>query len=55
MPTRKSKLAGVLGAEIWVKVLPVGQPPPTDPADLKFVAHDHCETPAHAKTRVGVE
>ncbi|MFO0840390.1 MAG: hypothetical protein U1D55_17930 [Phycisphaerae bacterium] len=29
--------AGVLGAEIWVKVLPMGQPPPTD---LTFVALD---------------
>ena len=28
------------GAEIWIKILPVGQPPPTNPADLSFVALD---------------
>ena len=31
---------GVSGAEIWIKILPVGQPPPTNPADLSFVALD---------------
>ena len=39
-PTRRAKPAGVLGAEIWVKILPVGQPPPTDPAALSFMALD---------------
>jgi len=40
MPTRKAKPAGVLGAEIWVNILPVGQPTPTDPASFTFVALD---------------
>jgi len=39
-PTRKAKPAGVLGAEIWVSILPVGQPTPTDPASFTFVALD---------------
>ena len=39
-PTRKAKPAGVNGAEIWVKLLAVGQPPPTNPDDLTFVALD---------------
>ena len=39
-PTRKAKPPGVSGAEIWVKLLPVGQAPPSDPHDLDFVALD---------------
>lgn len=39
-PTRKAKPAGVLGAEIWVNILAVGQPAPTDPASFTFVALD---------------
>jgi len=39
-PTKKAKPAGMLGAEIWVNVLPVGDPTPTDPADFTFVALD---------------
>ena len=39
-PKRKAKPAGVLGAEIWVNILPVGQPTPTDPASFNFVALD---------------
>ena len=37
-PTRKAKPAGVLGAEIWVNILAVGQPTPTDPTSFNFVA-----------------
>ena len=36
-PTRKAKPAGVLGAEIWVKI---GDPPPTDPKELSFLSTD---------------
>ena len=36
-PTRKAKPAGVLGAEIWVKV---GDPAPVDPNELNFLALD---------------
>lgn len=39
-PTRKAKPAGVLGAEIWVNVLPIGQPTPGDPDTFRFVALD---------------
>jgi hypothetical protein len=42
--TRKGKPAGVLGAEIWVNVLPIGQPTPGDPDTFRFVALD-TETP----------
>jgi len=36
-PTRKAKPAGVMGAEIWVKV---GDPPPKDASELRFLAVD---------------
>ncbi|MBU0717320.1 MAG: hypothetical protein KJ749_03650 [Planctomycetes bacterium] len=36
-PTRKAKPAGVLGAEIWVKI---GPTPPVDPSELTFLAVD---------------
>jgi hypothetical protein len=36
-PTRKAKPAGVMGAEIWVKI---GDPPPTDPSELTFLSVD---------------
>lgn len=36
-PTRKAKPAGVLGCEIWSKV---GDAPPADESDLRFVAVD---------------
>lgn len=39
-PTKKAKPAGVLGAEIWIAILPVGTPTPTDPDDFEFVAID---------------
>ncbi len=39
-PTSKAKPAGVMGAEVWVKVAAVGQPPPADPAELTFLALD---------------
>lgn len=39
-PTRKAKPAGVLGAEIWVNVLAIGQPTPGDPDTFRFVALD---------------
>lgn len=39
-PTRKAKPAGVQGAEIWVAVLPVGQPPPSDPSAFRFETLD---------------
>ncbi|EDX73626.1 hypothetical protein MC7420_6674 [Coleofasciculus chthonoplastes PCC 7420] len=36
-PTRKAKPSGMIGSEIWVKI---GDPPPTDPKELTFVALD---------------
>ena len=39
-PTKKAKPPGVSGAEIWVKVAAVADPPPTDPKALTFVALD---------------
>ena len=36
-PTSKAKPAGVMGAEIWVKI---GDPAPVDPAELSFLAVD---------------
>lgn len=36
-PTRKAKPAGVMGAEIWVKI---GPTPPVDPGELTFLAVD---------------
>jgi len=36
-PTRRAKPAGVIGAEIWVKV---DGPPPSDPSQLTFLAVD---------------
>jgi hypothetical protein len=31
-PAKKAKPAGVLGAEIWVNILAISGPSPTDPA-----------------------
>ncbi len=39
-PTSKAKPPGVMGAEVWVKVAAVGQPPPADPSELAFLAVD---------------
>lgn len=39
-PTRVARPAGVAGAEVWVKVGPVADPPPADPAALTFIALD---------------
>ena len=36
-PTRKAKPAGVIGAEVWVKL---GDPPPTGPKELSFLSMD---------------
>ncbi len=36
-PTRKAKPAGVMGAELWVKI---GDPAPVDPGELGFLAVD---------------
>lgn len=36
-PTRKAKPAGVMGAEIWVKV---GDPPPKGESELRFLSVD---------------
>ena len=36
-PTRKAKPAGVMGAEVWVKV---GDPAPVDPNELTFLSLD---------------
>ncbi|MCH8808045.1 MAG: hypothetical protein IH986_18415, partial [Planctomycetes bacterium] len=36
-PTRRAKPAGVRGAQIWVKI---GDPAPTDPSELTFLATD---------------
>lgn len=36
-PTKKAKPAGVMGAEIWVKI---GDPAPTNPSELTFLSVD---------------
>jgi len=43
-PTRKAKPAGVLGAEIWVKI---GPTPPVDPGELTVLAVDTRSPYAH--------
>jgi hypothetical protein len=42
-PTRKAKPAGVLGAEIWVSILPVGQPTPSPSFQKTGTAKDRRE------------
>ena len=37
MPTRRARPAGVLGAEVWVKLVDADQPAPTGPAALSFL------------------
>lgn len=37
-PTRRARPRGVLGAEVWVKLVDAGQPAPTDPAAFAFLA-----------------
>ncbi len=39
-PTSRAKPPGVLGAEVWLNLQPIGQPTPTDPASFTFVALD---------------
>ena len=36
-PTRRARPAGVLGAEVWVKLVDADAPTPTDPAALTFL------------------
>lgn len=36
-PTRRARPAGVLGAEVWVKLVDADTPAPTDPAALEFL------------------
>ena len=36
-PTRRARPAGVLGAEVWVKLVDADQPAPTDPTALTFL------------------
>ena len=38
MPTRRARPAGVLGAEVWVKLVDADQPAPTGPAALSFLS-----------------
>jgi len=39
-PTRRAKPAGIMGCEIWVKVLPAGEAPPAGGDELSFVFMD---------------
>ena len=39
-PTRRAKPAGIMGCEIWVKVLPTGEAPPIGADELSFVFMD---------------
>jgi len=39
-PTRRAKPSGIMGCEIWVKVLPVGESAPSDPSVFSFVFMD---------------
>ena len=39
-PNSRAKPAGVIGAEVWVKLTAVGAPTPSDPADFDFLAVD---------------
>jgi len=37
-PTRRARPRGTLGAEVWVKLVDPGEPAPTNPAELAFLA-----------------
>ena len=39
-PTRRVKPKGVMGCEIWVKILPMGEPAPVGSDELRFVFMD---------------
>jgi len=39
-PTKRAKPAGIMGCEIWVKVLPASEPAPADASTLDFVFMD---------------
>lgn len=39
-PTSRAKPDGVMGAQVWVKVGPPGDPPPADPKELTLLAVD---------------
>jgi hypothetical protein len=39
-PTRRAKPKGIIGCEIWVKVLPAGEPAPSNPDELSFLTLD---------------
>ena len=39
-PTSRAKPDGVMGCEVWVKVLPTGEAAPSDPSELTFLALD---------------
>jgi hypothetical protein len=39
-PTSRAKPKGVMGCELWVRISPQGEPAPTDPAQLSFLAMD---------------
>ena len=36
-PPRRTRPAGVLGAEVWAKLVNPNEPAPTDPAALRFL------------------
>jgi hypothetical protein len=36
-PQRRLKPKGTIGAEVWVKLMALGEAPPTGPADLRFL------------------
>jgi hypothetical protein len=39
-PTSRAKPHGAMGCEIWVKVAPAGEAPPSDPSQLTFLGLD---------------
>jgi hypothetical protein len=43
-PTLRARPAGVLGAEVWVKLVDADSPAPTDPAALTFLTMTTCSS-----------
>lgn len=50
-PTRRARPKGVLGAEVWVKLIDAGTPAPTDPAALGLPSRSRSAEDRSTRTR----